>query len=97
MFKGSIEALAQALNKLNTDEVKVKIIHSGVGGINDTDVMLASASNAIIIGFNVRPDVNARKSAEQEHVDIVFTGSFMTRQMMLKRLCQDFWSLMSKK
>ena len=68
--QGSIEALAQALNKLNTDEVKVKIIHSGVGGINDTDVMLASASNAIIIGFNVRPDVNARKSAEQEHVDI---------------------------
>ncbi|AQS59337.1 translation initiation factor IF-2 [Desulforamulus ferrireducens] len=68
--QGSIEALAQALEKLSTDEVKVNLIHSGVGAINETDIMLASASNAIVIGFNVRPDVNARKLAETEKIDI---------------------------
>ncbi|SHF23580.1 translation initiation factor IF-2 [Desulforamulus putei] len=68
--QGSIEALAQALEKLSTDEVKVNLIHSGVGAINETDIMLASASNAIVIGFNVRPDANARKIAEAEKIDI---------------------------
>ncbi|MCL5780371.1 MAG: translation initiation factor IF-2 [Firmicutes bacterium] len=68
--QGSIEALAQALEKLTTDEVKVNLIHSGVGAINETDIMLASASNAIVIGFNVRPDANARKIAEAEKIDI---------------------------
>lgn len=68
--QGSIEALAQALEKLTTDEVKVNLIHSGVGAINETDIMLASASNAIVVGFNVRPDVNARKIADAEKIDI---------------------------
>lgn len=68
--QGSTEALRQSLERLNTGEVKVNIIHSGVGAIRETDVMLASASNAIIIGFNVRPDVNARKAAENEKVDV---------------------------
>lgn len=68
--QGSVEALRQALERLNTGEVKVNIIHGGVGAITETDIMLASASNAIVIGFNVRPDVNARKAAENEKVDV---------------------------
>ena len=68
--QGSIEAIKQSLDKLSNEEVRVNVIHSGVGGIKETDVMLASASNAIIIGFNVRPDVNSRKIAEKEAVDI---------------------------
>jgi translation initiation factor IF-2 len=68
--QGSVEALAQSLLKLSTDEVKVNVIHSGVGAITETDVMLASASNAIIIGFNVRPDNKARKHAEDEDIDV---------------------------
>ncbi len=68
--QGSVEALIQSLRNLNTDEVKVSIIHSGVGAITETDVILASASSAIIIGFNVRPDANAKKAAELEEVDI---------------------------
>ncbi|MEA4925387.1 MAG: translation initiation factor IF-2 [Syntrophomonadaceae bacterium] len=68
--QGSIEALAQSLLRLSTNEVKVNVIHSAVGAITETDVMLASASNAIIIGFNVRPDVKARKYGEDENIDI---------------------------
>jgi translation initiation factor IF-2 len=68
--QGSIEALKQALEKCSTDEVQVKIIHGGVGAINENDVMLAAASDAIIIGFNVRPYSNAIKIAEREHIDI---------------------------
>ncbi|NLV21743.1 MAG: translation initiation factor IF-2 [Syntrophomonadaceae bacterium] len=68
--QGSVEALASSLLRLNTGEVKVNVIHSAVGAISETDVMLASASNAIIIGFNVRPDVNARKHAEEENIDV---------------------------
>jgi len=68
--QGSVEAVKQSLERLTTGEVKVNIIHGGVGAISETDIMLASASNAIIIGFNVRPDVNARKAAEAEKVDI---------------------------
>jgi len=68
--QGSIEALRQSLESLKNKEVRVNIIHSGVGAINESDVMLASASNAIIIGFNVRPDGNARKASEAEKVDI---------------------------
>ncbi|HBQ24805.1 MAG TPA: translation initiation factor IF-2 [Syntrophomonas sp.] len=68
--QGSIEALAQSLLRLATDEVKVSVIHSAVGAISETDVMLASASQAIIIGFNVRPDVKARKYAEDEGIDV---------------------------
>ena len=67
---GSVEAVTQALEKLSNDEVQVKCIHGGVGGINESDVMFASASNAVIIGFNVRPNSSARALAEQEKVDI---------------------------
>lgn len=67
---GSIEALSGALQKLSTSEVKVNIIHTGVGAISETDVLLASASNAIIIGFQVRPTANARKLAAREDIDI---------------------------
>lgn len=68
--KGSIEAIKQSLEKLSIDEVKVNTIHGGVGGINETDVMLASASNAIVIGFNVRPTSGAIELAKRENVDI---------------------------
>lgn len=68
--QGSIEALAQSLLRIDNPEVKVNVIHSAVGAVTETDVMLASASNAIIIGFNVRPDVNARKYAEEEKIDV---------------------------
>ena len=67
---GSIEALSGSLQKLSTDEVKVNIIHTGVGAITESDVLLASASDAIIIGFQVRPSASARKLAEQEEIDI---------------------------
>ena len=67
---GSVEALTQSLERLNTDEVRVNVIHGAVGAINETDVMLASTSNAVIIGFNVRPDKNALAAAEKEEVDI---------------------------
>ena len=68
--QGSVEAVKQSLVKLSNDEVVVKIIHGGVGAINESDVTLASASNAIIIGFNVRPDATAKATAEQEGVDL---------------------------
>ena len=68
--QGSVEAVKQSLLKLSNDEVVVKIVHGGVGAINESDVTLASASNAIIIGFNVRPDATAKAIAEQEGVDI---------------------------
>ena len=68
--QGSVEAMKQSLEKLSNDEVVVKIIHGGVGAINESDITLASASNAIIIGFNVRPDAMAKQSAESEEVDI---------------------------
>uniref|UniRef100_UPI003AB25DB0 translation initiation factor IF-2 n=1 Tax=Massilistercora timonensis TaxID=2086584 RepID=UPI003AB25DB0 len=68
--QGSVEAIKQSLVKLSNDEVVVKIIHGGVGAINESDVSLASASNAIIIGFNVRPDATAKETAEREGVDI---------------------------
>jgi translation initiation factor IF-2 len=68
--QGSVEAVKQSLEKLSNDEVVVKVIHGGVGAITESDVVLASASNAIIIGFNVRPDAVAKDIAEREHVDI---------------------------
>lgn len=68
--QGSVEAVKQSLEKLSNDEVRVKAIHGGVGAINESDVMLANASNAIIVGFNVRPDAGAVASAEQQEVDI---------------------------
>ncbi len=68
--QGSVEAVKQSLMKLSNEEVVVKCIHGGVGAINESDVVLASASNAIIIGFNVRPDVTAKATAEREGVDV---------------------------
>lgn len=69
--QGSIEAIRQAMLNLNTNkEVRVNIVHAGVGAINESDVMLSSAANALIIGFNVRPDANARKLADTEKIDI---------------------------
>lgn len=68
--QGSVEAVKQSLEKLSNDEVRVRVIHGGVGGIKESDVMLASASNAIIIGFNVRPDPVAEESAARDDVDI---------------------------
>ena len=68
--QGSVEAVKQSLEKLSNEEVRVKIIHGGVGAINESDVMLASASNAIIVGFNVRPDPVAAQNAERDGVDI---------------------------
>ena len=68
--QGSIEALRETLGKLSTDAVKLKVIHSAVGGISEGDVMLASASNAIVIGFNVRPEQKAETLAEKESVDL---------------------------
>jgi translation initiation factor IF-2 len=67
---GSAEVLSETLQKLSNDKVKIRVIHSGVGAINESDVLLASASNAIIIGFNVRPERNATALAEQEKVDV---------------------------
>lgn len=68
--QGSVEAIKQSLEKLSTDDVKVRVIHGGVGAITETDVTLATASNAIVIGFNVRPDNNAMSQAEKDGVDI---------------------------
>jgi translation initiation factor IF-2 len=68
--QGSVEAVKQSLEKISNDEVRVRVIHGGVGAITETDVTFASASNAIIIGFNVRPDTNTRLLAEKEKVDV---------------------------
>ena len=68
--QGSVEAVKQSLEKISNDEVKVKVIHGGVGAVSESDVMLATASNAIIVGFNVRPDPVAKENAEREGVDL---------------------------
>jgi translation initiation factor IF-2 len=69
---GSVEALAESLAKVGTEEVKVKVVHKAIGGITESDIMLASASNSIVIGFNVRPESKAKKLAQAEGVDIRF-------------------------
>jgi len=68
--QGSVEAVRESVSKLSTDKCQVKIVHTGAGGINETDVILASASNAIIVGFNVRPDVKAMEIAEREGISL---------------------------
>jgi translation initiation factor IF-2 len=68
--QGSVEAVNESIGKLSTEKCQVKIVHTGVGAINETDVALASASNAIIVGFNVRPDVNSLEIAEREGVSL---------------------------
>ena len=70
--QGSLEAVTEALNKLSTDEVKIKTLHGGTGAITESDILLASASDAIVIGFNVRPGVKVKDIADQEHVEIRF-------------------------
>ncbi|MEK6562399.1 MAG: EF-Tu/IF-2/RF-3 family GTPase, partial [Candidatus Binatota bacterium] len=67
---GSVEALTEAMNRLSNDEVKLRVIHGSVGGITESDVLLAAASNAIVIGFNVRPEVKGANLAAQEGVDV---------------------------
>jgi len=83
--QGSVEVLSDLLGKQSTDKVKVKILHSGVGAITETDVLLASASNAIIIGFNVRPERKATELAEQEKVDIRLHSIIYELQDEIKR------------
>ena len=68
--RGSVEAVKQSLEKLSNEEVRIRIIHGGVGAITESDVMLATASNAIIIGFNVRPEPSAKAFADEEKVDV---------------------------
>ena len=68
--QGSVEAVKQNLEKLSNEEVRVKVIHGGVGAVNESDVMLANASNALIVGFNVRPDSNAQTLAERDKVEM---------------------------
>ena len=69
-FQGSVEVVSETLSKLSNEKVKVKIIHGGPGAITETDILLAAASNAIIVGFNVRPEKKAISLANQEGVDI---------------------------
>jgi translation initiation factor IF-2 len=71
-FHGSIEALSKALSEMGTNEIKVSIIHTGIGEITESDIMLASASDAIVVGFNVRANPKAQALAEQEQVDVRF-------------------------
>jgi translation initiation factor IF-2 len=68
--QGSVEALREATTKLSTDKCRVKIVHAGVGAVNETDVVLAAASNAVIVGFNVRPDAKALEAAERESISL---------------------------
>jgi len=82
---GSAEVLTETLQKLSTDKVKVRILHSGVGAINESDVLLAQTSNAIIIGFNVRPERNAAALAEQEGVDVRLHTIIYNLQDEIKR------------
>ena len=85
--QGSVEAMKQSLLKLSNEEVVVKIIHGGVGAINESDVILASASNAIIIGFNVRPDMTCRKRRQSVKAWMyVSTASSTMRSRMWKQL-----------
>jgi len=83
--QGSVEVLGDLLTKLSNDRVKIKILLSGVGAITETDVLLASASNAVIIGFNVRPERKAQELAEQEKVDIRLHSIIYELQDEIKR------------
>ncbi|MFB3814894.1 MAG: translation initiation factor IF-2 [Terriglobales bacterium] len=86
--QGSVEVLSDLLTKMSSEQVKIKILHSGVGAITETDVLLASASNAIIIGFNVRPERKAQELAEQEKVDIRLHSIIYELQDEIKRAMQ---------
>jgi translation initiation factor IF-2 len=86
--QGSVEVLDDLLTKLSTEKVKLKILHSGVGAITESDVLLASASNAIIIGFNVRPERKAQEMADQEKVDVRLHSIIYELQGEIKRAMQ---------
>ena len=75
--QGTVEAMAASLMKIEVEGVNVKIIHTGAGAINESDISLAAASNAIVIGFNVRPDTNAKRAADEEGVDIRLHRSYL--------------------
>src|SRR3712207_4471358 len=83
---GSVEALKEALSKLSTDEVRVNIVRSGVGALTDSDVMLASASDGILLGFNVRPTNPAKQVAEREGRSEEHTSELQSRQYLVCRL-----------
>ncbi len=84
---GSVEALADLLSKISDSEVKVSVIHKGVGAINENDVLLAAASQAIIVGFHVRPDLRARELAAKEKVDIrLYTVIYEAQEEIKKAL-----------
>jgi translation initiation factor IF-2 len=68
--QGSVEALKEAVTKLSTEKCRVKIVHAGVGAVNETDIALASASNAVVVGFNIRPDIKALEASERESVSL---------------------------
>ena len=76
--QGSVEAIADSLLKLSTDEVKVNIVGSGVGGITETDAVLAQASNAIILGFNVRADATARRAWKKKNLDLRYYSNHLS-------------------
>ena len=75
--QGSAEALAAALRQIDVEGVNTKIIHTAVGAINESDITLAAASNAIVIGFNVRPDVNAKRAADSEKVEVRIASRYL--------------------
>jgi len=83
--QGSAEVLADTLTKLSNEKVKIKILHTGVGAINENDVLLASASNAVIIGFNVRPERKAQELADQEKIDIRLHSIIYELQDQIKK------------
>ena len=84
-----MEALTDSFQKLSTEEIQVNILHKGVGAITESDVLLATASDAIIVGFNVRPQSNARIIADREEVDIRTILLFMMPLMILKMLWKE--------
>src|SRR3546814_7183909 len=94
---GSTEALRDALTKLSTDEVKVKVISSGVGGITESDATLAAASNATIIGFNVRPDSAARNAIKESGVEIRRSEEHTSELQSLMRTSYAVFCLKKKK
>jgi len=94
---GPAEALADALAQLSTSEVRVDVVHRGVGAITESDILLAKASGAIVLGFHVRPDSNARAAAEREQVDVPPTASFTKRWRMFGMRSKDCSSRRSGK
>ena len=95
--QGSAEVLADTLTKLSDEQVKIRIIHEGVGAINESDALLASASNATVIGFNVRPDRNAREVAERDGLDMRLHSVFTMLRTKSRKQWQAYSNQRSKK